>query len=226
MDKKERLEKAIAFLKGKQIIVTQQDVVDKMGWNKSNTSSAINGNSRYLTDKFIARFCQSFSEISESWLKNGEGEMLKNENMEEKPKINNQGKGIPYYNIDVTASLTESFSDIPEEPEFYVDFKPFNDCTAYFTVFGDSMYPMISHGEIVAVKKVDNPQYIEYGEAYLVITNAETNNMRTIKLVRKHEKDDMIILRPANTNFDEMVIPRNAILKLYIIKGKITRKLF
>lgn len=139
---------------------------------------------------------------------------------------NTNGIGIPYYNIDVTATLTESFSDIAEEPEFYVDFKPFNDCTAYFTVFGDSMYPMITHGEIIAVKKVDNPEYIQYGEAYLVVTNAETNNMRTIKLIRKHEKEDMIILRPANPNFDEMVIPRHTILKLYIIKGKITRKLF
>lgn len=137
---------------------------------------------------------------------------------------NISGIGVPYYDIDITATITESFSDVKEEPEFYVDFRPFNDCTAYLPVFGDSMYPLITSGEIVALKKVDNPNYIQYGEPHLIITNAEANNMRTLKIIRKHQNEEMIILKPINPNFDEMAIPRSTILSLYIVKGKITRK--
>ena len=158
--------------------------------------------------------------INSSWLLTGNGDMLQNDFS----LTNSTGIGVPYYDIDVTASLTESFSDVKEEPEFYVDFRPFNDCTAYLPVFGDSMYPLITSGEIVALKKVINPEYIQYGEPHLIITNAEANNMRTLKIIRKHLDDDMIILKPVNPLFDEMSIPRKTILSLYIVKGKITRK--
>ena len=175
----------------------------------------------------------TFKRVNKVWLLTGDGKMFNdpelisfdnhpftpNEHLQ-----NNTGTGVPYYDIDVTASLTESFSDVKEEPEFYVDFRPFNDCTAYLPVFGDSMYPLITSGEIVALKKVINPEYIQYGEPHLIITNAEANNMRTLKIIRKHLKDDMIILKPVNPLFDEMTIPRKTILSLYIVKGKITRR--
>ena len=50
-------------------------------------------------------------------------------------------KKVPYYEIDVTSSITSSFNDVVEEPTFYVDYKPFNDCTAYVNNYGDSMFP-------------------------------------------------------------------------------------
>lgn len=177
-----------------------------------------------VSKKVLLKIKKVYPDISESWLMFGEGEMLIGENKIEKHISNNTGLGVPYYDIDISASLTESFSDVKEAPEFYVDFRPFNDCTVYLPVFGDSMYPLISSGEIVALKKVDNPEYIQYGEPHLIITNSESNNMRTLKIIRKHQNDEMIILKPVNPLFDEMTIPRKSILSLYIVKGKITRK--
>lgn len=134
-------------------------------------------------------------------------------------------KKVPYYDIDVTATIAESFSDIKEEPEFYVDFKPFNDCTAYLPVFGDSMYPSYASGEIVAVKEVRNRDAIYWGETYLIITNSAWDNMRTLKQLHFHEDNSKVILRASNPNFKgDTVIPKEAIVSLYIVKGKITRK--
>ncbi|MCW0484106.1 XRE family transcriptional regulator [Gaoshiqia sediminis] len=133
--------------------------------------------------------------------------------------------GVPYFDIDVTASIKESFQDVAEVPEFYVDFKPFNDCTAYLPIWGDSMYPTYASGEIIAVKRLENPDVILWGEAYLIITNAEANNMKTIKLLFPHEEPDKLILRASNPNFKgDTVIPKKSVLNLYSIKGKITRK--
>jgi len=175
--------------------------------------------------EIVKAIASKYSTVNFQWLNFGEGEMLKkaaqSENTIEK---NNLEHGVPYFDIDISATMAESFSDIAEAPEFYVDFKPFNDCTVYLPVFGESMYPVISSGEIVALKKIDNPEYIQYGEVHMVITNAESNNMRTLKIIRKHENDDLIILKPVNPSFDELVIPRRTIISLYIMKGKITRK--
>lgn len=133
--------------------------------------------------------------------------------------------GVPYYDIDISASITESFNDVREKPEFYVDFKYFNDCTAYLPIWGDSMYPAYASGEIIAVKRILNPEIIQWGEAHLVITNADANNMKTVKLLFPHDDQDKIILRASNPNFKgDTVIPKSSILSIYIVKGKITRK--
>ena len=138
---------------------------------------------------------------------------------------NTEARGVPFYNIDVNATITRSFNDVVESPEFYVDFKPFNDCTAYLPVYGDSMYPTYASGEIIAVKQLDNMDVILWGEAHLIITSELANNMKTVKLLFQHTDNDKIILRAANPDFKgDTVIPKEAILSLFIIKGKITRK--
>jgi transcriptional regulator with XRE-family HTH domain len=138
---------------------------------------------------------------------------------------NNIVKGIPYYDIDVTATITESFNDVKESPEFYVDFKPFNDCTAYLPIFGDSMYPTFASGEIIAVKLLNNKDVILWGEAHLVITNEVANNLKTVKLLFPHDDPAKIILRASNPAFKgDTVIPKDSIINIYIVKGKITRK--
>ncbi len=76
MTKLERINKAIAFLKGNEIISIQQDIVDIMNVNKSSVSSALKGDDRYLTNGFLKKFCKSFPQISQAWLLNEEGEML------------------------------------------------------------------------------------------------------------------------------------------------------
>lgn len=132
--------------------------------------------------------------------------------------------GVPFFNIDINASFLESFQDIEEEPEFFVDFKPFNDCSAYLQVYGDSMYPKYASGEIIAVKQINNFDLLQWGEAYLVITDAEANNMRTVKLIYSHKDHKKIILRASNPNFNgDMVVNKANIINLFIVKGKITR---
>lgn len=75
MNKLERIQKAVAYLKGSQIITKQQDIVDKMEVNKSSVSLALKGNEKYLTDSFISKFAETFN-INPDWLLKGEGFLL------------------------------------------------------------------------------------------------------------------------------------------------------
>ena len=78
MNKKERFNEAISYLKHKGVVKTQNDIGLRMGASRQNISGALSGNPKVLTDAFIARFCASFKEISYTWLLMGEGDMLTN----------------------------------------------------------------------------------------------------------------------------------------------------
>lgn len=134
-------------------------------------------------------------------------------------------KAVPYYDGDVTGSIVGSFNDIREDPAFYVDFKPFNDCVAYFTIYGDSMYPKFASGEIIAVKEIENKNTLQWGEAHLIITDSSENNMRTVKTIHPCDRDSScIILRASNPNFKgDTVIRKEAIINMFLVKGKIRK---
>ncbi|MDR0582567.1 MAG: hypothetical protein LBG31_06365 [Prevotellaceae bacterium] len=76
MEKLERLQTAIAYLKGKQVIRTQKDIAAAMQFNESSVSQATNGNMRYLTDSLLKKFCLSFKDINHDWLLHGKGDMI------------------------------------------------------------------------------------------------------------------------------------------------------
>lgn len=170
-----------------------------------------------VANLIIARY----SKFSIKWLLTGEGEMLKDIEID----ILNK-KGVPYYeNIDVSGGILPMFNDNKEIPTFYINYQHFNDCTAYLPVVGDSMYPRYASGEIVAVKEIRNRDIIQWGEAYLVVCNDNADNLRTIKLVHPCEKDDSkIILRASNPNYKgDTPISKEDVISMFIVKGKITR---
>lgn len=137
---------------------------------------------------------------------------------------NHEHRGVPYYDVEASAHIAEVLEGGDRQPEFYIDFQPFNDCTAYLTVYGDSMYPAIQSGEVIAVKEIRSLDVLLWGEKYLVITNEEANNLRTVKLVHQHEDDSKIILRASNPNFKgDTVIRKESIVKMFLVKGKISR---
>lgn len=133
-------------------------------------------------------------------------------------------KKVPYYDIDVTSSITTSFSDVVEEPAFYVDYKPFNDCTAYVNNFGDSMFPKYKNGERLAVKQITNFDVLNWGETYLVVTNGNANDLKTVKDVHPHDDFDKVILRASNPAYKgDTPINKEDIIAMFAIKGKISQ---
>jgi transcriptional regulator with XRE-family HTH domain len=74
---KNRLKKAVNYLKLEDIIKNQEDLAEKLGYDKASVSQALNGSKKYLTDSFIAKFCKKFNVINYDWLLTGEGDMLR-----------------------------------------------------------------------------------------------------------------------------------------------------
>lgn len=164
--------------------------------------------------------------INEEWLTNGIGNMfldaaVQHENKEER---NGNCEGVPFINISPSEISSGEFNLLREKPEYYINFKPFNDCDAYLPVYGDSMYPKYTGGEIIAIREIVNKEVIQWGEAYLVIADERANNITTVKLLFEHHIENKIILRAANPDYKgDTIIDKTAIKRLFIVKGKITR---
>ena len=157
-------------------------------------------------------------------------EILKNfvnaieSNIIDKKETYEKEKKVPYYDIDVTSTITTSFSDVVEKPTFYVDYQPFNDCSAYVNNYGDSMYPKYKNGEKLAVKQIHNLDVLMFGETYLIITNENANDLKTVKEVHYHKDQSKLILRAANPDYQgDTIINKVDILSMFAVKGKISQ---
>jgi hypothetical protein len=76
MNELHRITSAIKYLKKNDFIEKQQDLVNKLGYNKTYISGILNGKIE-LSSKFIETFCSCFPIINTEWLLTGEGEMLR-----------------------------------------------------------------------------------------------------------------------------------------------------
>lgn len=160
--------------------------------------------------------------INREWLGTGKGEPK----LPVVPKVEDAKEGVPFYNLNLADLIVENASFGEERVEYFVNYKPFNDCTAYLPVYGDSMYPKYASGEIIAVKAIDNLDVLQWGESYVVMCDASANNFRSIKTVHEHSDPNKLILRSSNPNFrGDTVVLKKSITSLFIIKGKITRNL-
>lgn len=164
--------------------------------------------------------------INEDWLATGTGNMFTYEELDTGCLAGRKGptEGVPFININPSEISAGGFNLLREKPEYYVNFRPFNDCDAYLPVYGDSMYPKYASGEIIAVREVINKDIIQWGEAYLVIADEYANNITTVKLLFEHNSNNKIVLRASNPNYKgDTILERNAIKRLFLVKGKITR---
>ncbi|MGM9477108.1 LexA family transcriptional regulator [Pedobacter sp. GSP4] len=169
--------------------------------------------SNAIKDKLALKF-----NVNVEWIEKGIGEPI----LKKKPAVSEPKKGVPYFNLSLADKKDFVMND--DQAEYLVNYRPFNDCSAYLPVYGDSMYPKYASGEIIAVKEITNFEILQWGEAYVVMTDEESNSLRTIKLLFEHSDPTKLILRSSNPNFKgDTVIDKKNIQALYIIKGKITR---
>lgn len=69
-------------------------------------------------------------------------------------------------------------NDQTVNPEYLIDFQKYNNADCWCNVTGHSMEPEINHGDIIALKKIEDKSFLPLGEVYAIVTK---NDMRTIK---------------------------------------------
>lgn len=133
------------------------------------------------------------------------------------------GTGVPYYDVDFCAGFDLVFNDQTTVPAGYVNIPQYRNAESLANITGHSMEPLISNGDIIALKKLEDWRtYLLYGEIYGVMTD----EYRTVKKVRRGHDIDHVILEPINkAEFEETEIPKSIITGVWTVLGCI-KKLF
>lgn len=175
-----------------------------------------------LSSDSIDRIMSSFPEVNPGWLITGKGKMLLNNS---EPSIVNEPpleynkipmlpepNKIPYYETDVTAGDVTFFDEPNIKPDAYMEI-PGLVADAIVRVKGHSMHDVICNGDWVALRKITDFSFFNYGLKYLVVTGEQ----RLVKYLRKHEDKNYLLLTSHNAEFDSIDMPIEKVLQLFLI---------
>lgn len=232
----ERVKKVIDWLVFEGAVKNRRELSEKLGYTESSLSQIINGKVA-LSDRFINNLSNADKRINALWLKTGAGNMtiepgILREAQEIQTECSSeigiakicysQNRGVPYYNVDFIGGFDLIINDQTATSEYNIDFKKYNDADCWCNITGHSMEPEITHGDIIALKKIEDWRtFLPYGEVYGIVTQEH----RTIKRVTGSDKEGFLKLIPTNTapEYAPQDIPVSVILHVYKVLGCMKR---
>lgn len=159
--------------------------------------------------------------VRKGWLLDGEGQMMKapDEILDQIPATPTRSydarAGVPFFNVEFELGFDILGTDNRSTPDYMIDFKPYNTADCWCTSKGNSMYPTISGGDIIAMKKIEDFHILMNNEIYGIVT---VNGLRTIKRVK--DNGDTITLIPDNKNgYDEQTIEKKDVMHVFQVLG-------
>ena len=159
--------------------------------------------------------------VRKGWLLDGEGQMMKapDEILDQIPAMPTRSydarAGVPFFNVEFELGFDILGTDNRNTPDYMIDFKPYNTADCWCTSKGNSMYPTISGGDIIAMKKIEDFHILMNNEIYGIVT---VNGLRTIKRVK--DNGDTITLIPDNKNgYDEQTIEKKDVMHVFQVLG-------
>lgn len=201
-----------------QFCESKADFARKVGEKPQTVSNWVardNGNN------VLNKIVEAFPQINKDWLMTGHGDMLISGNKITVPQIS-YTKGVPYYNVDFIGGFDIVLNDQTINPEYLIDFQKYNEATCWCNVSGHSMEPEITHGDIIALKKIEDKSFLPLGEVYAIVT---TNGMRTIKRLGPSNDPKCYTLVPTNKSpeYGIQELPKDMIEHIFQVLGCMKR---
>lgn len=181
--------------------LSKADIASKLDVKPQYINNIIHGG-RGITDAFLDRFIEAFG-INHFELCRNRGSGL-------------DISGAPYYDVDFCGGFDLVLNDQTCLPAGYINLPQYNKADSWANITGHSMEPLISNGDIIALRKIEDWQtYLLYGEIYGIMTD----EWRTVKRVRKAQNPEYILLEPINKEYDEQEIPKSIIRGVWQVLG-------
>lgn len=176
----------------------------------------LHGKTKSISPAMESKIISCFPSINRAWLLTGDGKML----IEPSPPIDVtvSPTGTPVYDVDSTMGTDSRPMEFLQEHIIgYVNMPNISKNAAIIRANGDSMTPVINDGNFIAVREITDFDDIFYGQIYLVVTAQN----RMVKYVRKNKDDEKnyVILRSANKEYDDILMPKAKILKMFIVEN-------
>src|SRR5690554_356990 len=163
-----------------------------------------------IPDKYIPKLKETFG--------NEYTQFVINENTSN--GIEDNQELIPYFDIDVTAGSLTMFED--ESAEFAAGHIKIPGLVADFVVpvHGHSMHPEVSSGDWIAVRRLHDLDWINFGHKYLIVTEEQ----RMVKIIKSNPDKATINLVSCNSEFDVIELPKHKIKQLFMVVQVLKRE--
>lgn len=126
--------------------------------------------------------------------------------------------GVPIYDIDVTAGI-DSFCDMDNGViQGHITHPNYKALDGFVRVSGDSMEPEFKSGDYVGFKRIDDIDFLQYGQTYII---ENTSNQRMLKVIRKGSKEGYVTIHSLNLKYEDFEVPVKKIKNIYIVLAKI-----
>lgn len=220
MDAKDRISKYIDF-KGISVYKLEVDAGFSNGyWRKTKSISA----------NAVENILRIYSDLDPVWVITGVGEMIKQPSTQEAsgdiiplshPKTPDKiypMSEFNLYDIDVSAGLSRLFSEDGDRNKAYlgkISIPNMPKCDGAVKVIGDSMYPLLKSGDIIAYKEVHSIESVQYGEIYILQIENDSDVSVVVKYVKKSsEGNDYLNLVSYNKEHDPKDVRKENITAL------------
>lgn len=205
-----------------------------IGASKGVLSRAIN-NGTDIQAKWLQSIVENYPQYSEAWLLTGKGPMLKDEAFKEPepdiqilhhPKVPEkrvEQQAIKLYDVAAAANLRTLFDNKDQNILGEITIPDIPKCDGAVYVNGDSMYPLLKSGDIIAYKEIHTFSSVVYGEMYLISFDLAGDEYLCVKYVNKSEEEGYIKLVSYNPHHQPMDIPVSSINAMGLIKFSIRK---
>lgn len=207
----------------RELGLTPNAFAKEVGLGSSNLSRKLKGSTPF-TNKDFVKICDSLG-ISRDWLEFGEGDkhsyilddIGRNPTARKDKSEANYVYGTPFYDVDFALGFSEMYNDTPNVPSKYISVPGYEKADFWCRASGDSMKPFISNGDIIAMKEIQDWQsFLPTNEVYGILT---TNDLRTVKVVRKGSDDMHFTLHAYNEEYEDQEINKASITKVFKVLG-------
>lgn len=205
----ERIINIVEYIKFTYKIKTNTALAKIIEIPQPNLSAILNGVEKYQTEGFFNKIVDKYPIINKNWIETGQGNMLNNQTEIEELETEEIGKlpikKIPFFDVDFYSGFTKIFNDQTVAPSYYFYLPEFHNAQFAIKNSGKSMSKELGNDDILGLREVPEwKTYFPQGEIYAVVT---TNDLRTIKKVRRDKENKNLVLIPKPLDEDKFDYP-------------------
>ena len=187
-------------------------------------------NTKSISAVTVETILEIYDDFDPAWVITGKGSMLKQsvednilDNIIPLSHPKTPDKIYPMsefnlYDIDVSAGLSRLFSEDGDRNKAYlgkISIPNMPKCDGAVKVIGDSMYPLLKSGDIIAYKEVHSIESVQYGDIYIFQIENDSDVSVVVKYVKKSsEGNDYLNLVSYNKEHDPKDVRKESITAL------------
>ncbi len=160
----------------------------------------------------ILNLCSMYDDVSGDYILTGKGSPLREDGNHGCPSEDM----IPLYKSEAAAGFgMEGIAVGAKDIEGYYRIRDFSNASFMLHVRGLSMKPLYNPGDIVAVRAIAEPRFIQWNKPHLLSTKSQGLMLKRLKPV----DDNNILAVSENTEYDPFPVPKADINGIALVLG-------